>query len=101
MNEIETVKSDRMMLIRLASGPVQLIGPKYELMKFKKQLDDPKNRHIRIECPSHLLTWAPWLEIVSVMPAEIDVIIIQDPDKAPRKTGLALPAGPMPLGRPN
>ena len=96
MTKIEKVETDRMMLLRIISGSVQLIGPKHELMKFKKQLEDQKNRHIHIECPPHLLTWAPWLDNVSVIPAEIQVIIIQDPDKAPRKPGLALPAGFIP-----
>lgn len=99
--EILKVESDMTMTIRTSSGPVELLGQKSELMKFRDQLKDKENRHKFLECPPHLLTWAPWLVGVSILPADVGVIVIQIPSLVPQKKGLYLPSGPMPGGKAN
>lgn len=98
--EIEVPETDRLMIIRTTTGPVELIGPKRDLMKFRDQLKDKDNRHTFIECPPHLLTWAPWLEGISVLPTTISVIVIQNKELSPkRKPGVLVPAGVGPSQR--
>ena len=99
--EILKVESDMTMMIRTSSGPVELLGPKSELMKFRDQLKDKDNRHKFLECPPHLLTWAPWLVGVSILPADVGVIVIQITSMVTQKKGLYLPSGPMPGGKAN
>ena len=87
--KIHEPESDRLMSIFTKSGKVQLVGPKADLMKFKKQVTAKENRHTFLECPPHLFTHNPVLEAVTVLPAETGIIIIADPTK---NTKLALPA---------
>lgn len=103
MNKIEKVQEDMCMVIRTSTGPVELVGPKSDLMKFRDQLKDKDNRHKFLECPPHLLSWARWLEGVSILPANVGAIVIKIPSLAPRQnTGLLLPGqGGMGRGKPN
>lgn len=96
MKEIERVKSDRLMTVFTKSGNVQLLGPAADLMKFKKQLKDKENRHTFLECPPHLLTHNPALESVAILPAQMGIIIIADPTKAPQKTSILAPIAAVP-----
>lgn len=93
--KIHEVKEDLIMLVRTSTGPVELLGPKADLMKFRDQLKDKENRHKFLECPPHLLTWAPWLVGVSILPADVGMIVIQIPSLTPKqKPGLFLPGLP-------
>jgi len=92
--KIETVEKDYVLVIRTSTGPIELVGQKHELMKFLDQLEDPKNRQKFLRCPQHLLTWAPWLEVVAVRPADVGAIVIKDQSKAPqRNQGILAPVG--------
>lgn len=100
-NEIEKVEKDLTLTIRTGTGPIELIGPKAELMKFRDRIKDQKNRNNFLECPPHLLTWAPWLIGVTILPKDVSAIIIQDKDLAPRKApGLMVPGGGFGQGGP-
>lgn len=99
--KIEKIKKDYTMTIRTVTGPIELVGQKHELMKFRDILKDQKNRHVFLECPPWLLTWAPWLIGISVKPIDITAIIIQDKEIAPKMSNaIAVPGrgfgrGPM------
>jgi hypothetical protein len=84
---IEIAKSDRLMTIFTAGTSTQLVGLKADLVKFKKQIKDKENRHTFLEVPTHLFKQTAPYEEVTIKPADVNLIIIADPSKAP-------PAGP-------
>lgn len=94
--EIEVPESDRLMTIFTSSGNVQLMGPVADLVNFKKQIKDKENRHAFLECPSNLITYNPALESVAILPADVGIIIIADPEKALRRSGILAPIAAVP-----
>jgi hypothetical protein len=99
--KIETVKKDLTLEIRTGTGPVELVGPRADLIKFRDLIKHETNRNIFLECPPHLLTWAPWLVGVTILPKDISVIVLKDKDLAPRRaSGVMVPNtgfGPGPV----
>lgn len=99
-NKIEAVKPDLRMTIATLNGPILLIGPEQDLMKFKAQLEEKENRQKFIVCPKHLMTTEPWIKDCSVRPAQITMIVIVNPNELPKKQNLLVPAGGVPgIGR--
>lgn len=93
---MEPPETNRLMTIFTKSGNVQLIGPVEELIKFKKQIKDKENRHTFLEFPLHLITYNPALESVTVLPADVGIIIIADPTKAPQRSNILAPVAAIP-----
>lgn len=95
--EIEVPETDRLMTIFTMAGNVQSMDPIEELIAFKKRIKDKDNRHTFIEAPAKLFAFIPALEEVTVLPADVDIIIIADPTKAPPQQGRILaPVGVVP-----
>lgn len=96
-SEIEVPETDRLMTIFLKGVKTQLVGPVEELIDFKKRVKDKDNRHTFLEVPAKLFAFNPALEEVTVLPAEVGIIIIADPTKAPPQQGrIAVPMGVVP-----
>lgn len=93
-DDISMAKSyepDRLMTIFSKTGNTQLRGPLEELRRFKEQIKNKDNRHTFLEVPRKLVDWNPALEEVTILPADVGVIIIADPTKAPRNPGILAP----------
>lgn len=80
--EIAAPETDRLMTIFSKSGNVQIVGPLKELRALKQRIESKDNRHTFIEMPARLITFNLALEEVTVLPAEVGIIIIADPAKA-------------------
>lgn len=98
-DKIEFPETDRIMTIFTKSGNVQLRGPKVELLRFKDRIKHKDNRHTFIEAPAKLFAFNQALEEVSVLPADVGIIIIADPTKNVPNSKIAVPArfGPKKL----
>ena len=77
--KIEVPETDMLMTIFTKSGNVQLRGPAKDLIMFKERIKQKDNRHTFLEAPARLFTFNPALEAVTVLPADVGVIIIADP----------------------
>ena len=101
MNEQKDIvknMSEMLMTIFTKSGSVQLRGPVDELRSFKEQVKHKDNRHTFIEVPLRFLTYNPALEGVTILPAQVGVIVFADPVKAAlvQKTKILQPVGIQP-----
>ena len=95
---IEVPETDRLMTIFTKSGNVQLQGPAKDLIMFKERIKQKDNRHTFLEAPAGLFTFNPALEAVTVLPADVGVIIIADPMIAARQINRKIlePVGVVP-----
>lgn len=102
MAKIAVPETNRLMTIFTKGCNVQLQGPVKELQEFKKRIKDKDNRHTFLEAPKRLFAFNPALEEVTVLPADVGVIIIADPAKAPPRQGrIAVPGGAVPKKQEN
>lgn len=95
-DKVEIPEPDRLMTIFTKSGNVQLMGPKKDLQIIKERIKNKDNRHTFIECPAKFLTYNAALEEVTVLPADVGIIIIADTTKNPRNSRIAVPIQAMP-----
>jgi len=95
--KVEVPETDRLMTIFTKSGNVQLTGPVEDLLEFKERIKQKDNRHTFLEVAGKLFTFNPALEGVTVLPADVGVIIIADPTKASLQPSRILaPIGAVP-----
>jgi len=94
--EIEVPETDRLMTIFSKTGNTQLQGPVEELRRFKERIKHKDNRHTFLEVPAKLYAWNPALEGITILPADVGVIIIADPTKAPQRSNILAPIAAVP-----
>lgn len=94
--KIEVPETDRLMTIFTKSGNVKFQGPGKVLREFKDRIKDKENRHTFLDAPARLFTFNPALEEVTVLPADVGIIIIADLTKAVPNSRIAVPIHGVP-----
>lgn len=100
--EIELPESDKLMTIFTRSGNIQLRGKREDIRNFKAQIKHKDNRHKFLEVPPRIFAYNAALEEISVLPADVGVIIITDHALAAAQQNRTIlqPVGPVKI-KPN